>query len=167
MANFNLPRFDGAPAAFQQALERGALTNSSLTRSKTTPNLRVKASSPPPWDRRALNLGSFLNRTLVRNDSLSSTDTFDLYKITVSARSYLTLAVTGFTRNVAVDLYYGNGSRFATLDEPGLRREFTANMYTGNPNTSTSTAPGTYYIRVYAREGGLTNYKMTILSIVQ
>lgn len=105
---------------------------------------------------KALDLGRFRNRTRIVRDSIGGGDRGDMFKINLVRSSYSAIALTGLRRNADIALFDENRNLFSRLENKGRNNEITAGP----------TPAGIYYIKVYPKGGGKTDYELTVFSVV-
>jgi VCBS repeat-containing protein len=87
-------------------------------------------------------------------ESVGFTDTNDYYRVQLSGRSSLSLAVTGLSANANVQLLNSQGNLIQDSSNPGSLAE-TINQVLN---------AGTYYIRVFSVDNIDTNYQLSVVA---
>jgi hypothetical protein len=100
----------------------------------------------------ARNLGGLLNNAQTFNDSISSTDTNDYYRFSLSSRSNFNLALNGLSNDANVQLLDRNGNTIQTSNKTGTNAE----------SISRTLNAGDYYIRVYPNGSISSNYTLNM-----
>jgi hypothetical protein len=105
----------------------------------------------------ARSLGIFRDSSVIIDEFVGSSDKADFFKIKFARRCYAAISVTGLESNADVDIFSSSKKRVGRLNNAGTRREFSA---------SASSPAGTFYLKVYPKGGGDTQYRLTILTVV-
>ncbi|MEH2435620.1 MAG: ELWxxDGT repeat protein [Nostoc sp.] len=100
--------------------------------------------------------GSLISTASIFQNSLSSSDTFDTYKFTISSSSIVSLGLDGLSSNADLKLLNSSGTSIYNSAKSGTTPEsIRANL-----------AGGTYYAQVYSNSfgGSNTNYNLSLSS---
>ncbi|MCU0534488.1 MAG: pre-peptidase C-terminal domain-containing protein [Hydrococcus sp. Prado102] len=100
----------------------------------------------------ARNLGGLLNNPQTFNDSISSTDTNDFYRFSLSSRSNFNLALNGLSNDANVQLIDRNGNNIQTSNKTGTNAE----------SISRTLNAGDYFVRVYPNGSISSNYTLNM-----
>lgn len=98
----------------------------------------------------ARDIGELSTTAAAYSDWIGNYDTTDFYKFTLSSQSTVSLALTGLSANVNMQLQDANGNSLAISGNSGSTNE----------SISGTLDAGTYYVRLY-RVSGNTNYTLT------
>jgi ELWxxDGT repeat protein len=100
--------------------------------------------------------GSLTSATDIFQDSLSSSDTLDTYKFTISSSSIVTLGLDGLSSNADLKLLNSSGTSIYSSTKSGTTPE----------SIRSNLAAGTYYAQVYSNSfgGSNTNYNLNLSS---
>jgi Calpain family cysteine protease/Bacterial pre-peptidase C-terminal domain len=100
----------------------------------------------------ARNLDGLLNNPQTFNDSISSIDTNDYYRFSLSSRSNFNLALNGLSNDVNVQLLDRNGKNIQTSNKTGTNAE----------SISRTLNSGDYFVRVYPNGSISSNYTLNM-----
>jgi Calpain family cysteine protease/Bacterial pre-peptidase C-terminal domain len=136
--NFNL----FASQSFEQQPSKDFLTGKTVGNTLVEPDDNTLST--------ARNLGGLLNNAQTFNDSISSTDTNDYYRFSLTSKSNFNLALNGLSDDANVQLLDRNGKTIQTSNKTGTTAESISRMLNA----------GDYYIRVYPNGSISSNYTL-------
>lgn len=105
--------------------------------------------------RRALNLGTFSNRTFSARDRIGGGDRSDVFKIRFARSSYMSLSLIGLQEDADIALYDKRGNLRRIYDNQGTQSELVAGPI----------RKGVYYVQVFSSSPDETPYRLRLHTV--
>lgn len=104
---------------------------------------------------RALNLGTFSNRTFSARDRIGGGDRSDVFKIRFARSSYMALSLIGLQEDADIALYDKRGNLRRIYDNQGTQSELVAGPI----------RKGVYYVQVFSSSPDETPYRLRLHTV--